>query len=72
MQIGRDGMFNIIRNRFACWHVQEDGNLLKNLQKRGVDDEQALPNYYYRDDAKLLWNAIHHYVADIIDHVYGK
>jgi arachidonate 5-lipoxygenase len=70
MQIGHVGMFNIIRRKWATWDVKEDGNLLKNLKKREVDDETALPHYHYRDDAKLLWNAISEYVAEIVDNVY--
>ena len=71
MQIGQVGMFNIIKRKWATWDLKEDGNLLKNLKKRGVDDEAALPNYHYRDDAKLLWEAISQYVAEIVDQVYG-
>lgn len=37
------------------------------LQARGVDDTSVLPDYPYRDDALLIWDAIHtwvkHYVA---------
>ena len=33
-------------------------NLPHALKERGVDDEAKLPNFYYREDALKLWNAI--------------
>ena len=38
-----------------------------NLKERDVFD---LPNYYYRDDALLIWEAIKEYVAEILQHHY--
>ncbi|WP_017325140.1 lipoxygenase family protein [Synechococcus sp. PCC 7336] len=37
--------------------------LYKRLQDRGVDDRQALPVYPYRDDALLVWDAIHEWAG---------
>lgn len=72
MQIGRTGMFNVIRDQWAKWDLKEDGNLMNNLKKRGVDDTEALPKYPYRDDAILLWKAINDYVTIVVNHVYGE
>jgi arachidonate 15-lipoxygenase len=33
------------------------------LEKRGVNDGQLLPDYPYRDDALLIWEAIHEWVT---------
>ena len=71
MMIGREGMFTIMAKKWAKWHLQEDGNLMKDLKRRGVDKPGVLPNYYYRDDAKLLWEAIERYVTRIVNHYYG-
>ena len=71
MLIGRNGMFNIIKKKWAEWNLKEDGNLLNDLKKRGVDNPDVLSNYYYRDDAKLLWEAITKYVATVVHHFYG-
>ena len=38
-----------------------------NLKERDVVD---LPNYYYRDDALLIWEAIKEYVAEILQNHY--
>jgi arachidonate 15-lipoxygenase len=41
------------------------------LQSRGVDDPQLLPNYPYRDDALLIWEAIHLWVASYLKIFYA-
>ncbi|KAJ8277035.1 hypothetical protein GJAV_G00070740 [Gymnothorax javanicus] len=38
-----------------------------NLEDRGVND---LKNYYYRDDAKRIWDAIQRFVHDVVIAVY--
>ena len=72
MQIGRDGMFNIVKHHWKDWSAKENGNFVNDLKNRGVDDTEALPNYHYRDDALLLWNAIHKYVGNVVSVVYGE
>ncbi len=37
---------------------------------RGVDDTNLLPNYPYRDDGLLIWNAINQWVADYLNIYY--
>lgn len=71
MQVGIPGLLNIIRREFANWKITEQGNLLKDLQMRGVDDMDALPGYHYRDDALLLWHAMDKYITTVINKVYG-
>lgn len=44
--------------------------LPKQLEKRGVNDTQKLPIYPYRDDALLIWNAIHTWVSDYLSIYY--
>ncbi|MDJ0733796.1 MAG: lipoxygenase family protein [Nostocaceae cyanobacterium] len=44
--------------------------LAKQLQKRGVDDTKMLPVYPYRDDALLIWDAIHQWVSDYLSIYY--
>jgi arachidonate 15-lipoxygenase len=36
------------------------------FRRRGVDDPELLPDYPYRDDALLLWDALHEWVADYV------
>ncbi|MBD2526856.1 lipoxygenase family protein [Nostoc sp. FACHB-133] len=40
------------------------------FQQRGVDDPNLLPIYPYRDDALLVWNAIHKWVWDYLNLYY--
>ncbi|NER25803.1 MAG: lipoxygenase [Symploca sp. SIO1C2] len=40
--------------------------LPKQLKHRGVDDPDILPVYPYRDDALLIWDAIHKWVSDYL------
>ena len=40
------------------------------FRARGVDDSAGLPEYPYRDDALLLWNAISQWVSDYIAAYY--
>ncbi|MEH2308082.1 lipoxygenase family protein [Nostoc sp.] len=40
------------------------------FQQRGVDDPNLLPIYPYRDDALLVWDAIHQWVWDYLNLYY--
>jgi arachidonate 15-lipoxygenase len=42
------------------------------LKLRGVDDTTALPDYPYRDDALLVWTAIHDWVDDYVRVYYSS
>ena len=44
--------------------------LPKTFKARGVDDPELLPNYPYRDDALLYWDAIHRWVSSYLSLYY--
>jgi len=48
-----------------------ESSLPKVLKARGVDDPKSLPNYPYRDDGLLIWNAIYEWVAGYLTLFYA-
>ena len=40
------------------------------IKNRGLDDEERLPHYPYRDDGMLIWNTIREFVSDYLKHFY--
>ena len=57
--------------RWQEWKLDVDGTLPKDLESRGVLDESVLPNYPYRDDGILLYNALKEYVTNVLKIYYG-
>lgn len=47
-----------------------DAMLNPSLKARGVDNKELLPNYPFRDDASLYWDAIHDWVRDYLSIYY--
>jgi arachidonate 15-lipoxygenase len=47
-----------------------DDRLPLTFSKRGVADSTLFPNYPYRDDSLLYWNAIHQWVSDYVQLYY--
>ena len=72
MNIGREGMFALIGRAFKRWRLDVDATLPKDLEERGVDDREALPNYHYRDDALLVYEAMEKYVRQVVEAHYCK
>ena len=60
------GLINRAYRERSFW----DYALPKNIQQRGIESE-FLPEFPYRDDALLLWNAIHHYATQFLQQYYA-
>jgi arachidonate 15-lipoxygenase len=50
--------------------VFNESSLPQELQRRGVDDPNLLPDYPYRDDALLIWQAINEWVTSYLKIFY--
>ena len=61
-----------MRRTWKTWRLDVQGNLPNDLKDRGIDDPEALPHFYYRDDGLLHWNAIKKYVSTVVEGRYGK
>ncbi|XP_016114842.1 arachidonate 5-lipoxygenase-like isoform X3 [Sinocyclocheilus grahami] len=42
------------------------------MKARGVDNKEDLPNYYYRDDGMMVWEAVKSFVSDVVKIYYGS
>ncbi|XP_074661809.1 allene oxide synthase-lipoxygenase protein-like isoform X1 [Tubulanus polymorphus] len=72
MASGASGLFDIVVKAWKDWRLDVDGTLPNELKNRQVDDAKSLPNYHYRDDALLCYDAIKSYVTEIIDIYYDS
>ncbi|XP_071803307.1 allene oxide synthase-lipoxygenase protein-like [Asterias amurensis] len=70
MNIGQVGFISITERVFPTWRLNVEGSLPADLRNRGVEDPDVLPNYYYRDDAILLYEAIMEYVEYVVNKRY--
>lgn len=59
----------MVTDAFASWSIV-DSAFDANIAARGVDDPEALPNYAWRDDGRLLWDAIGTYVREYLELYY--
>ena len=67
--IGGNGKNELLKRVGANYNIHWT-NIKRNIIERGVDDPKLLPGYYYRDDGLKIWNAIEHFVSNIIDEFY--
>jgi hypothetical protein len=69
LSLGANGSMKLMAREYAKWDFSLC-DLPVDLANRGVDDPDALPGYFYRDDARLLWAAISRYVSGVVDYWY--
>ena len=55
----------------SAWEFDAAG-LPTDLAARGVDDPDALPHYPYRDDGRLIWDALHAWVDAYVRVYYAS
>jgi arachidonate 15-lipoxygenase len=59
----------MVTRAFESWSIK-DSAYDANIVARGVDDAEALPNFAWRDDGRLLWDAIGVYVREYLELYY--
>ena len=50
-----------------AWRLDREGNLERDIERRGVE---ALPKYYFRDDALAVYRVIKKYVTAVVNPHY--
>ncbi|XP_077984768.1 polyunsaturated fatty acid 5-lipoxygenase-like [Glandiceps talaboti] len=70
--VGRVGALELMRRKWKDWRLDVQGTFPNELKQLGVNDPNVLPNYYYRDDALLIYDAIHSYVSKIVNAHYDN
>ena len=66
---GLKGSVDLIKNGYKNWTF-DDMDFSKNLAKRGVDKQDVLPYYPYRDDGMLIWDLLGNYVNEYLNLYY--
>ena len=65
-----EGSLDLSRRALTTWRL-EDATLEGDLRARGVEDREVLPEYPYRDDARLVERAIAAWVESALRIGYG-
>ena len=60
---------NLVERSYQEFHFENDWDFPTNVAHRGVSD---IPNYHFRDDAMMLWQAIDKYVEDVLNLFYDS
>ena len=69
--IGGEGRREFMRRAGRDYSIHW-ANVPRSANERKVDDAKLLPGYYYRDDGLKIWNALEHFVNQIIAEFYSS
>lgn len=67
--IGGKGKVELYKRISAAYSVHWT-NICKSCKRRGVDNSDKLPGYYYRDDGNKIWKAIKEFVREVVNEFY--
>ena len=70
MGAGGGSQFELMERVYQNTSIWRAMHFPTDLADRGVDDAEALPNYPYRDDGWLFWEALDRYTAAILAPYY--
>ena len=66
-----DQVTNLCKEEYKRWVIQTTG-LPFDLEARGFDGQEVLDEYPYRDDGKLIWQAMFAYVGEYLKLYYKE
>ncbi|KAH3795315.1 hypothetical protein DPMN_148865 [Dreissena polymorpha] len=66
MSTGTKGAYELIKRYQPKWRLNVDGTLPASLKERKVEKPEVVPDYPFREDALLTYNAILQYVTDYV------
>nr|XP_002737892.1 PREDICTED: arachidonate 5-lipoxygenase-like [Saccoglossus kowalevskii] len=69
---GRKVAMEILLRSWKEWRFDVNGTLPKDMEARGVENQEVIFNYPYRDDAMLIYTAIKAYVTTIVQGHYDE
>ena len=69
--VGGEGKVKLIKRAYTAYSVHLT-NIVRSLDRRGVNNPEELPGYYYRDDGLKVWGALKEYVGKVIRHFYAN
>ncbi|XP_056329877.1 polyunsaturated fatty acid 5-lipoxygenase-like isoform X2 [Danio aesculapii] len=52
--------------------INDTGVFNKAMKSRDVHNQEDLPNYYYRDDGMMVWDAVKSFVSDVVKIYYSS
>lgn len=70
MAVGVVGGLELIARHRERWRFNVEGTLPNDLKNRGLDDPALIPQYYFRQDAVDVYEAIHKYVNNYVNLYY--
>ena len=69
LSLGAAGCTELLRREYDKWDFSKC-HLPADLKNRGVDDVKKLPQYFYRDDGLLVWQALDRFVGAVLAYWY--
>ena len=70
MTYGTAGLLATMEKGFTDFELNTIDSLPEDLRRRGLDDLNVLPGYHARNDAMLVYDAIHSYVENYVGLYY--
>lgn len=71
MNVGGEGFETLVNLGVENWRMDLQGDFVEFLRHRGVDDQNVLKDYSYRNDGLLVHQAISEYVTEYVNTYYN-